>query len=454
MMKLLRRLLLLPLALGLLQLESCSGTAAAPAAATAVPSQWVVAWGASSQNALPSAQNAGGSEQSFRFMVYPSIGGTQERVHFTNYFGTGPITIGAARLAVAGNGPGSPAVDAGKDVALTFNSGSKSVTLQPKQEIDSDPVQVPYSFGQWLAVSMYLQGTFPSLTQHDAQFTQNYVSAKGSGDVTGDATGSSFTTTNTDWVILSGVETYGPYQGTVAVFGSSSVDGHASNTGNTNSYPTANVAVAGQTTDRPSDYLARSLNNAGYSFGVANAGLSGDSAAEGASTRAGLALAGIDRFQHDVLQLPGIKAVVIYIGGIDIRSDCLPATAVEGTLSGIVAQAASAGVRVVLATLPPSEYCQSAALVPSAASPYNGDLNPGPENGGSTQRRALNDWIRTSGAQLPGVVGIADFDKALASPDHPDFMIPGLNSGDNFHPNGAGYGVQNSAIPFAALAGH
>lgn len=447
-----RALLLLFLLSGVLALQSCS-TPTAQVVTPLTPSQWVAAWSVSPQNALSSSQNAGGSEQSFRFLVYPSIGGTQERVHFSNYLGTTPVTIGAARLSAAGSGDSSAAVDPARDAGLTFNGGSKTVTLQPNQEIDSDPVQLSYSFGQWLAVSVYLKGTFPPLTQHDSSFSNNYASAAGAGDVTADTSGNSFTDTLTNWLLVSAVETYGSYGGTVAVFGSSSIDGHNSNLGNSNSYPTANVPVAGQITDRPSDYLARSLNGAGYSFGVANTGLSGDPAAEDANTRSGFARAGIDRFQHDVLQLPGIKAVVIYIGGIDIRGDCLPATTVEGTLTSIVAQAASAGVRVVLATLPPSEYCQSSALVPSAASPYNGDLNPGPENGGSTQRRALNDWIRTSGAQLPGVTGIADFDKVLASPDHPDFMIPTLNSGDNVHPNGVGYGVQNSAIPLTALVG-
>jgi hypothetical protein len=50
----------------------------------------------------------------------------------------------------------------------------------------------------------------------------------------------------------------------------------------------------------------------------------------------------------------------------------------------------------------------------------------------------VNQWIRTSGAQLPGVVGVADFDQALSDPAHPDFLISNLNSGDNYHPNGYG----------------
>ncbi len=167
--------------------------------------------------------------------------------------------------------------------------------------------------------------------------------------------------------------------------------------------------------------------------------------------------AGVDRIQRDVLAQPNVKTVVIYLGGIDIRSaECHAAPDVEAALTQMTAAAYAANVRVILATVPPAAYCPNTAAanygpVPSAAAPYAGDVNPGPENPGSAQRRALNDWIRTFGSALPGVVGIADFDKALASPDHPNFMIPNLNSGDNFHPNGTGYEIQSASIPIAAI---
>ena len=347
----------------------------------------------------------------------------------------------------------TPAIDSTHDAALTFG-GAKGVTIPAGQEIVSDPVNVTYAFGQKMAVTFYLSGSFPALTQHQSLLTTNYATPAGAGDTTTDATGAAFSATNTEWFVVTGVDVYGAYGGTVAIFGSSSVDGNASNYGNTNSYPASNGPVAGQDNDRPSDWLARQLNAAGYNIGVLNAGTIGDPAAEDARTAPGAgAIAGVDRMKHDVLLQAGIKAVVIYFGGIDLRVDCLPATNVEASLTNMVAQAQAAGVRVILATLPPSEYCTTQAPIPSATDPYAGDLNPGPENTGSTQRRALNDWIRTTGLTLPGVVAIADFDKVLADPNHPDFMIANLNSGDNFHPNGVGYGVQSSAIPLASLLG-
>jgi hypothetical protein len=438
-------MLLFPLLL--LGLSGCSNTATVPpqvvSAGPPPQTMWVTAWTANAQNAAAGSENPGGSEQSFRFIVLPTTDATQERVHFSNRLGTTPVTIGAARLAVAVNV--GPSIDPTRDAPLTF-SGSTSVTLAAGQEIVSDPVNVSYNFGEKLAVSIYLQGMFPPLTEHGSEVQSNFQNASGSGNATADTSGASMSTPMTDWLLLSGIDSYGSYQGSVAIFGSSSVDGHASNFGNSNSYPIANTVIPSQDNDRPSDWLARQMRAAGYRVGVSNAGL----VASAASGTGG----GVDRMQHDVLEIVNIKTVIIYYGGIDLRSLCRQATDVEGSLSNMVQQANTAGVRVILATIPPSEYCLSTpGLVPRSDNPYLGDLVPGPENPGSTQRRAVNDWIRNTAVNLPGVVGIADFDKTLADPNHPDFMIPNLNSGDNFHPNGVGYGQQSSSIPLDKVLG-
>ena len=255
------------LAVFLLLLVSCSQDNS-PGAASTASSVWAVAWGNSPENALLSATNPGGEEQSFRFFLYPTVSGTEERVRFSNAFGATPITIGAGRLAVA-TGAGA-AIDPTQNAALRFN-GSASVTIEPGQTATSDPVNINYTFGQKLAVSMYVQGTFPPLTQHNTQVSVSYATALGAGDATGDATGDSFTQTVNEWYLLSDVDVYGSYQGTVVLFGSSSIDGAQSNLSDVNAYPMPDPVVPDQDNDRPSDWLARQLNAAGYHLGVLNA---------------------------------------------------------------------------------------------------------------------------------------------------------------------------------------
>lgn len=251
--KLLLRCAALLLSLSAFTLTSCTSDNVATVTAGPAPTpMWVVGWGAGSENSLPTAVDPGGSEQSFRFIVLPTTDGTQERVHFSNRLSTSPVTIGAARLAAAVDI--GPAIDPTRDAALTF-SGSSTVTLAAGQEVVSDPVNITYHFGEKLAVSVYLKGVFGPLTQHTSEVQTNFENASGSGDATADASGSSMPTSMTDWLMVNGIDIYGSFQGTVAVFGSSSVDGHASNDGDTNSYPAPQTAVAGQDNDRPSNGL-------------------------------------------------------------------------------------------------------------------------------------------------------------------------------------------------------
>jgi lysophospholipase L1-like esterase len=296
-----------------------------------------------------------------------------------------------------------------------------------------------------------LQGTFGPLNQHDSQSMINYASAYNAGDTTTDTSGASFPNAGTEWLLLSAMDVYGPYQGTVALFGSSTIDGHNSNFGDTNAYPIPNVAVPGQDDDRPSDILARSLNAAGYHLGVLNAGILGDYAGPGTGSPSGSS--GVDRINRDVLQQPSVTTVLIYLGQVDLRNTaCGNATDVESYLQNMVAQANAAGVKVILATIAPSSYCTAAnspnsGPYPNSADPFAGDINPGPENPDNAQRHLVNAWIKSTGAALPGVVGIADFETAIAYQTHPDFMVPNWNSGDNFHPNATGYQQQIASIP-------
>ena len=441
---------MLAMVLPLVSCTSYSNNAPTTAAVTA--SQWVVSWGASPENALSSGTNGGGSEQTFRMLFSPTVSGTQERVHFSNFFGTTPITIGAARIAVAPND--NAVIDTANDAPLTF-SGATSVTIPAGQSVISDPVKVTYAFGEKLAVSMYVKGTFGPMTQHNSEVQTNYATPVGAGDKTGDAAGTSLTETTTEWYMLSAVDVYGPYQGTVVLFGSSSIDGHNSNFGNTNSYPTVNVVVPGQDSDRPSDWLARQLRAAGYNIGVANAGVTADPAGpNSAATGVDGTTDGIDREMRDVIQLTNVTTMITYIGAVDIKSsDCMSAPEVESALTTIVSQAVAAKIRVIVGTLPPSTFCVNATkanygLAPSPANPYaGGATTPGPINPGEAQRMIVNAWVRTTAVNLPGVVGIADFDKALADPANPSFLVPNYNSGDNTHPNGPAYAIQSGAIP-------
>jgi hypothetical protein len=396
------------------------------------------------------ADNKGGSERSYRFLVTPTIDGTQARVKFSNVYGATAVTIGAARLSLGKDG--SPAIDAAHDTALTF-SGSRSATIAPGGTLTSDAGNISFGLGQVLAISVYLKGNFDAVSRHDSNFITNYTTADGAGDVTEDSSGAAFTQTLLDWLLVNEVDVYGPYQGTLAMFGSSTTDGFKSNYSSDRIYPTPNVPVAGQHADRVSDWLARRLSAAGYRVGVINAGLPGDAVTEGASATP----TPVKRFAQDVLSLPNLLGMVSYFGSIDLRSGlCVSAPAMEAATQQYVAMAAAAKVPTVLTTLPPTGLCSNPVQanygpLPSPSAPYAGGLSPGPANGAEVQRAAFNQWILSTGASLPGVVAIADYDAALRDPAHISFMLPQYNAGDNFHMNGIGYGAEAAAVPLSFL---
>ena len=433
--------------------SSATNSPATPVAAAA-PSIWVGAWGDAITNAEPNADNNGGTDRSYRFQVTPTIGGTQERVRFSNKFGKTPVTIATARLSVGTHG--SAAIDTANDQPLRFN-GESGVTLAPGEVITSDPVKITFTFGQALDISVFLKGGYGPLARHDSLFITNYRTANGAGDHTDDITGSAFTATHGEWILINGVDVFGQYQGTIAVFGSSTTDGFHSNYSSDQVYPVPNHPVAGQHADRLSDQLARRLHAAGYRIGVVNEGVPGDTVTADSSNASGHVRNANDRIMDDVLTLPNLLAMVTYLGSIDIRSpECKSAPAIEAATQQMIGTAANARVPVILATLPPSAFCTNPAQpnygpTPNTADPYAGGVTSPKVNGGELQRMALNQWIRDVAVNLPGVGGIADFEKAMTDPVHPSFLLPQFNSGDNYHPNGLGYKTEADSIPLTLL---
>ncbi|MDB5720777.1 MAG: hypothetical protein JWP15_1395 [Alphaproteobacteria bacterium] len=60
-------------------------------------------------------------------------------------------------------------------------------------------------------------------------------------------------------------------------------------------------------------------------------------------------------------------------------------------------------------------------------------------------RKAVNQWIRTSGEPD----GIVDFDAATRDPANPDKLLPAFDSGDHLHPNEAGQKAMGDAVDLA-----
>ena len=87
-------------------------------------------------------------------IVHTSIGGRRARVQLSNAFGTAPLKIGAAHIALRDK---ESAIVAASDHALTF-SGQPSFTIPPGAEILSDPVDIDIPKLGDLVISVYVPG--------------------------------------------------------------------------------------------------------------------------------------------------------------------------------------------------------------------------------------------------------------------------------------------------------
>lgn len=139
------------------------------------------------------------------------------------------------------------------------------------------------------------------------------------------------------------------------------------------------------------------------------------------------------RFDRDVVALaPAV--VVILAGTNDVAENQgpMPPEATLANLEAMAIRARSAGIQVVLATLPPA-----------ADFPWRRGLCPGPKIA------ALNREIGAI-ARRSGVV-LLDYHSALVDPADPALGMRRSLADDGVHPNAAGYAVMRPLLESAVL---
>jgi hypothetical protein len=95
------------------------------------------------------------------------------RVVLSNEYGTRPLVVGAAHVAVSDK---DAAIQAGSDRTLTFG-GHASITIPSGAPAISDPVDLTVApFGS-LAVSLFLPEVTPTTTMHWEGVQTAYIAA-------------------------------------------------------------------------------------------------------------------------------------------------------------------------------------------------------------------------------------------------------------------------------------
>ena len=412
--------------------------------------KWVAAWAGSVQGpypvgnpsaqpdmrfAFPSAET-GARDQTFRMIVRPDIWGPHARLRFSNALGTKPVTFDGVYVGLQ---RGSSAVVAGTNQPVSF-AGKTSVTVDPGRSVWSDPVGLPFAqnpdatalMGRKLTVSFHVPGESGPMTWHAKAMNTSYISQPGAGSVGQSEDESAFPFSTASWYFLDAVDMMAPADTQLVVaMGDSITDG----TGTT---------MNGD--DRWADVLARRMHAAyGNRISVVNAGIGGNQIAGpptyspqkpfpgGPSAQA--------RVERDVMGLSGVTTV-IWLEGINdfSKNGNASVEAVQASMKEVVSRlrAKLPGVRVIGATV-------TSALGSTSAAHGHVEQND--------KRRALNDFVRTSGL----FDGFVDFDKVtldtatggMRAEFVPDSTTGG--PGDKLHPNRAGHLAMGTAIDLALI---
>ena len=160
------------------------------------PGDRVQSWAIGQTSHLP-ANTRQYSNQTIREIVHTSVGGSQVRVRISNTFGSAPLLIGEAHVAVTSSGS---SIVPGTDRALTFG-GRTSVTIPAGAPAVSDPVDLYVQPVSDIAVSIYLPSATPGET---TTFLQGNSFISSPGNFTGSVNLSGATALS-EWPFVSGV---------------------------------------------------------------------------------------------------------------------------------------------------------------------------------------------------------------------------------------------------------
>jgi lysophospholipase L1-like esterase len=375
---------------------------------------WIGTWGASplppSPAAGPFPATPSFENQTIRQLVRASAGGPRLRLRLTNEYGTAPLEIGAARVAIA---DGETGLRNGTERAVTF-AGQPAAIIPAGAPLLSDPIDLAVTDLETLSISLYFPRATGACTCHATGMQGTFVSAPG------DFTAGTFVPAQTIQAraFLSGVEVLRDDAGAIVAFGDSITDGVGSTAGANRRWP---------------DFLAERLaaRRRAPAFGVVNHGISGNRVLNDGAGESALA-----RFDRDVLSVSGVTHVIVFEGVNDLGfaygrfegpmasvRNLMPAgvNATEETLIAgyrqLIARAHARGLKIYGATI----------------APYQGAMYFSAE--GEAVRQAVNTWIRESGE----FDAVLDFDAVLRDPAQPAQMKDGLHSGDFLHGSDAGY---------------
>lgn len=389
--------------LGALMLTGCLCSCTKKEEPVIIPDEdgWFATWSAASMAPVgDEAPVQGLRNNTVRQQIKVSIGGDKIKLTFSNEYGDIPLVIDSvhiAKLLYAG----SPNIDPETDTLVTFNGGSKSVTVAAGATVTSDEIAFNFEALDLLAVTScigdYSGGT---ITCHSDAGCTSWVTE---GNHVGDETFAAMSF-NSSYYYLCRVDTYAEAgTKTVVCIGDSITDGACCTYNGFDGW----VEVLSN---------AMQSNETTSNISVVNMGIGGNMLRSGTW---GTPVA--ERFERDVLNVPGVRYVCVMIGINDIgNAQADISSELIESYKSLISQAHAKGIKIYACT-----------LTPVKGNFYYSELH-------EKIRLAVNEFIFSENSGFDGVI---DMSNAISREDDSAQMKDEYSSGDYLHPGSAGYKV-------------
>ncbi|MCQ2354470.1 MAG: GDSL-type esterase/lipase family protein [Clostridia bacterium] len=372
--------------------------------------KWTAGWGCASTTTAQAVSDYV-EDITFRYVIYPTMNATAVRLHFSNL--CGHETIKVDKVFVARRSAWKAAVP-GTAVEVTVG-GKSGFTLAAGEESVSDPAEFTVEPGAEFFVSMYIKDKTELCSGHwnsHSMITKYY--SRGDYAAADDIPTLTYGE-NCPYVFLNTIDFL------------------------TDPDCAAIIAFGDSITAQPwPDCFARRLVEMGVTNrSIVRKGIGGGRVLREYQCRIKKhwGVAGIKRFEHDVVQAGADRVFVLH--GINdiihpgLNNPLCPMSelpTVEELVGGYrkyIEIARKHGMKIYFSTLLPCPRC----------------LNDGGER--EKIRCGANEWIRTSGEHD----GVIDYETAVMNQEDPKQMDPQYDSGDHLHPSVAGAKHMAYSIP-------
>jgi lysophospholipase L1-like esterase len=390
--------------------------AAMALAASPAQAEWVASWTAPPH--APLGTEGWMAAASYENVTISQIlriteGGGKLRVRFSNRYGPAPLEIGAARIVQIDE---QNREVGGTSRTLTFG-GEPGAVIPRGAPFVSDEVAVDLPDLARLKVEIFLPTATGPCTCHLTGVDELAVSPPGN------FVGKPFEPVSRAQhrAFLSAIEIDSPDAlGTIVTYGDSITDGVGATPGANRRWP---------------DVLADRLQAAGKEWAVANAGISGNRVLS-----PGMGESALARFDEDVLSLPNVEYMIVFVGVNDIGNRFGPprdgAPFLNMDQPPITVEQMIAGYKQLVARA----HAMGIKVIGSPIGPYKGAGYWSEE--GEAARQAINDWILNGGA----FDGTVRFDTAFADPADSAKMRDDYHMGDFLHGSDAGLKAVGESI--------